>query len=374
MYVYVMVVDKKTLTFFLFCTVLLTILLPFFDDGYLNPLFSETWPINLTPSQRRLETQILLDKWDASEGPHPLCAEGALEEEVQSLAQIESETAAGPFALAGLTVLVHHPALILNALKGNVSKMLDKMRTTWLTQEQYLLIPFSMDYVFLFSANTGLDCELLNTFADLGWTRIAPLYFQGCSGNNSESKVDASGIYKSARGTRIVVRGREFPLPRYLSANMDVLQNNEWLNCGVRRDLSYVLSQGAYTHHVLDEPLLDTYGAYMKLDLDSLFVKTPPDDPRVLMQTCTLAYIKLYPYEICNTGAHEALQLFSKLTSLPIASRDAPWFQERTFFYSLLYMVQEIFGGVHYNFCVFDNFTSSNAPEDFLFVVRAEAK
>ena len=34
----------------------------------------------------------------------------------------------------------------------------------------------------------------------------------------------------------------------------------------------------------------------------------------------------------------------------------------------------EVFGGVHYNFCVFDNITDKNAPEDFLFVVRAEAK
>lgn len=34
----------------------------------------------------------------------------------------------------------------------------------------------------------------------------------------------------------------------------------------------------------------------------------------------------------------------------------------------------EIFGGVHYNFCVFDNYVRSNAPEDMLFVVRAEAK
>ena len=34
----------------------------------------------------------------------------------------------------------------------------------------------------------------------------------------------------------------------------------------------------------------------------------------------------------------------------------------------------EVFGGVHFNFCVFDNITDKNAPEDFLFVVRAEAK
>ena len=34
----------------------------------------------------------------------------------------------------------------------------------------------------------------------------------------------------------------------------------------------------------------------------------------------------------------------------------------------------EVFGGVHHNFCVFDNITDKNAPEDFLFVVRAEAK
>ena len=34
----------------------------------------------------------------------------------------------------------------------------------------------------------------------------------------------------------------------------------------------------------------------------------------------------------------------------------------------------EVFGGVHYNFCVFDNITDKNSPEDFLFVVRAEAK
>lgn len=31
----------------------------------------------------------------------------------------------------------------------------------------------------------------------------------------------------------------------------------------------------------------------------------------------------------------------------------------------------ELFGGVHYNFCVFDNITDKNSPEDFLFVVRA---
>ena len=34
----------------------------------------------------------------------------------------------------------------------------------------------------------------------------------------------------------------------------------------------------------------------------------------------------------------------------------------------------QIFSGVHYNFCVFDNITDKNAPEDFLFVVRAESK
>jgi hypothetical protein len=34
----------------------------------------------------------------------------------------------------------------------------------------------------------------------------------------------------------------------------------------------------------------------------------------------------------------------------------------------------EVFGGIHHNFCAFDNITDKNAPEDFLFVVRAEAK
>ena len=34
----------------------------------------------------------------------------------------------------------------------------------------------------------------------------------------------------------------------------------------------------------------------------------------------------------------------------------------------------QVFGGIHHNFCVFDNITDKNAPEDFLFVVRAEAK
>jgi sarcosine oxidase subunit beta len=32
------------------------------------------------------------------------------------------------------------------------------------------------------------------------------------------------------------------------------------------------------------------------------------------------------------------------------------------------------FGGVHYNFCAFDNITDANAPEDFLMVVRAAAE
>jgi hypothetical protein len=34
----------------------------------------------------------------------------------------------------------------------------------------------------------------------------------------------------------------------------------------------------------------------------------------------------------------------------------------------------ELFGGVHYNFCVFDNITDANAPEDYLFVVRADGE
>ena len=34
----------------------------------------------------------------------------------------------------------------------------------------------------------------------------------------------------------------------------------------------------------------------------------------------------------------------------------------------------QVFGGIHHNFCVFDNITDKNAPEEFLFVVRAEAK
>ena len=34
----------------------------------------------------------------------------------------------------------------------------------------------------------------------------------------------------------------------------------------------------------------------------------------------------------------------------------------------------ETFGGVHYNFCVFDNITDANAPEDFLLVIRAAAE
>jgi hypothetical protein len=32
----------------------------------------------------------------------------------------------------------------------------------------------------------------------------------------------------------------------------------------------------------------------------------------------------------------------------------------------------ELFGGVHYNFCVFDNYTDKGAPEEYLSVVRAD--
>jgi len=33
----------------------------------------------------------------------------------------------------------------------------------------------------------------------------------------------------------------------------------------------------------------------------------------------------------------------------------------------------ELFGGVHYNFCVFDNYTDKGAPEEYLSVIRASA-
>lgn len=32
----------------------------------------------------------------------------------------------------------------------------------------------------------------------------------------------------------------------------------------------------------------------------------------------------------------------------------------------------ELFGGVHYNFCVFDNYTDKGAPEEYLMVIRAD--
>jgi len=304
-------------------------------------VFADEAPPDAPPSWRRRTAQQLLDKWDAVPGAHPLCSPAYLEEEVRALSRVpppDEEAPAEPLAMAGLTVFVRHPAKIRNALVANVTKMLHKMRQTWPTQERYFLLPFAMDHLFLFSAGTGLDCELLAVFADLGWTLNSKRVLK-CSSESDDGAVDASGVYRSALGTRIIVRGREFPLPRYLAANMDVLQNNEWLNCGTRRDLSYVLSLTAYAHHVLDEPALDAYGAYIRLDLDTLYLKQPPADPRKLMQSCALAYFKLYPFESCNTGANQALELFSQLTQQPIASRDRLWYQKGTWFYGLVYMV-----------------------------------
>jgi hypothetical protein len=300
-------------------------------------------PPAAAPSWRRRTAQQLLDKWESVPGAHPLCSPAYLEEEVRSLPRApppgEEEASAARLSIAGLTVFVRHPAQIRGAMTSNVTKMLNKMRDTWPTQERYFLLPFAMDHLFLFSAGTGLDCALLAVFADLGWTLDARRV-QKCSEDNDDGVADASGVYRSALGTRIIVRGRAFPLPRYLAANMDVLQNNEWLNCGVKRDLSYVLSLTAYVHHVLDEPALDAYGAYARLDLDAMFVQQPPADPRKLMQTCALAYLSFYPFETCNTGAKQALEQFSQLTAQPIASIESPWFQEGVFFNDLVYLVR----------------------------------
>lgn len=299
------------------------------------PLPGDSWPQQLRPSWRRRTAQSLLDKWAAVPGKHPLCEPESLRREIASLPRAPPDDA-GPLTLAGLTVFVRHPLPIRNALTANVSKMLEKMRTTWPSQEAHFLIPFAADHVFLFSRGTGIDCELLGAFLDMGWARVAPAPAVRCSeAGGGAGAADASGIYRSRLGTRIIVRGRDFLLPRYLEANLGVLQNEEWLNCGKRRDLSYVLSLSAYAHHVLEEPALDAYGAYMKLDLDTMFRSTPPGDPRELLKSCALAYFKLYPDESCNTGAHDALRLFSETTGLPIASRGAPWFETGTWFYGL---------------------------------------
>ena len=297
------------------------------------PDSADSWPLKLHPSWRRLTAQGLLDKWAAVPGKHPLCQPENLRREIESLPPAPPDDAR-PLTMAGLTVFVRHPLPIRNALTANFSKMLEKMRTTWPSQETHFLIPFAADHIFLFSRGTGIDCELLSAFLDMGWTRMAPAPATRCNEGGGDV-IDASGIYRSRRGTRIIVRGHTFELPRYLEANLEVLQNEEWLNCGKRRDLSYVLSLSAYAHHVLEEPALDAYGAYMKLDLDTLFRSTPPADPRELLETCALAYFKLYPDESCNTGAHDALNLFSEITGLPIASRGAPWFETGTWFYGL---------------------------------------
>ena len=298
----------------------------------ISPIAADGAP--LRPSWRRRTAQGLLDKWAAVPGKHPLCEPDSLRREIKSLPPAPPDDDEGPLTLAGLTVFLRHPLPIRNALTANVTKMLAKMRSTWPSVEAHFLLPFAADHIFLFSRGVGLDCELLGAFLDLGWERVAPAPAAARCGAGGGA-ADAAGIYRSRRGTRIIVRGRDFALPRYLEANLGVLQNEEWLNCGRRRDLSYVLSMAAYAHHVLEEPALDAYGAYIKLDLDVMFRSTPPADPRELLKSCSLAYFKLYPDESCNTGAHDALKLFSETTGLPIASRGAPWFEAGIFFYGL---------------------------------------
>jgi hypothetical protein len=141
------------------------------------------------------------------------------------------------------------------------------------------------------------------------------------------------GDFITPRGTRVRVRARGFPLPRYLQREPTLIDAPGWRTCSGRRwPLGYVLYSGAaFAHHVLTDPLLAEYDFTIKVDTDIRFFRAPPENIVVLMQEhgCAIAHTSVLSGNgdgaDCQKGAFAALLRFSELAASPIASRARPW-------------------------------------------------
>jgi hypothetical protein len=206
--------------------------------------------------------------------------------------------------------------------------MFDLLLKNFPSQDEFFYAPFG---------GVGVDCALLGAARDLGWVAWegdgAPLRL--CT---AVARANATGVYRTPRGTRAIVKARDFALPRYLQRNPQLLDRPEWLSCGGRRDVSYNLFSGAaFSHHVYVEPVLDAYDVTFKMDVDVRFLRLPPFDPLAALAGCSIMVTRVFPWEICNTNSVEAFTKFAELTGRPASSAGREWLRVGDFTYGMFH-------------------------------------
>ena len=280
--------------------------------------------------------------WEAVSGPHPLCEPAYLRAQ---LAAAHVPPAVNGFApnrptAAAITIIGRYPSEAQAPGGGAVigmDLMFDLLLKFFPSQDEFFYAPFGIDFVLLLQEGVGMDCALLGAARDLGWVAWegdgAPLRL--CT---AVARANATGVYRTPRGTRAIVKARDFALPRYLQRNPQLLDRPEWLSCGGRRDVSYNLFSGAaFSHHVYVEPVLDAYDVTFKMDVDVRFLRLPPFDPLAALAGCSIMVTRVFPWEICNTNSVEAFTKFAELTGRPASSAGREWLRVGDFTYGMFH-------------------------------------
>ena len=282
--------------------------------------------------------------WEAVPGPHPLCEPSYLRAALAAaspppaslnvFSSTRRPTAAAISIIGRVPSEAHQPGG--GAVIG-ADRMVANLLKYFPSQDEFFYVPFGVDFVLLLQAGAGIDCALLSVVRDLGWVAweggAPPLR---CA--NGEL-ANATGVYRTPRGTRAIVKARDFALPRYLQRNPQLLDLPDWLACGgFRRDVSYNLFSGAaFSHHVYIEPVLDAYDVTFKMDVDVRFLRKPPFDPLVALSECSIMVTHVFQWEVCNTNAIESLHKFVALTGQPAASAGREWLRLGDFTYGMFH-------------------------------------
>ncbi len=179
--------------------------------------------------------------WEAVNGTHPLCEPSFLRAALDSAPwpSVSSFSGSHPRA-AAVSVVGRYPGEAVLPGSKSIQRISQRLLEFFPSQDEFFFAPFGIDFVLLIQEGVGADCEVLDAAHALNWTSWrSGNDVQGCRSTtegerNSSNNVLAShatGVFRSAQGTRIIVKARNFALPRYLQRDLSLLNRPDWLGC-----------------------------------------------------------------------------------------------------------------------------------------------
>jgi hypothetical protein len=180
-----------------------------------------------------------------------------------------------------------------------------------------------VDYILFYDIQEVDITNFMRSFSSLGFEKVRE--------NGRADSFD--GLWKTEKGTNIILKGRTFPLPLFLQRNMTILDQDDWLRCAIGRwGLDYVLYAGAAqaAHLIYDEPMLLEYDYIFKVDTDIAFLEDIPFDPIAHMyeKQCIFMHSQWHSgheNEECQRRAWDALVEFGKQSGMAGVSMDQSW-------------------------------------------------